>query len=150
MFRSFLRFWNMYIYRVKNVMTQLFFPFYWCKSWPHKFVLLSLEPSCGNLMLYQDSFSIIFSHFSLSELFNPLPPQQKEDGIRFVGLVTKLMERLLDYRTVVLGDDNIDNRMSCTVNVLVSSWDSWILRWFRFFWITFNFASVFAAYFVGL
>lgn len=54
----------------------------------------------------------------LSELFNPLPPQQKEDGIRFVGLVTKLMERLLDYRTVVLGDDNIDNRMSCTVNVL--------------------------------
>lgn len=102
-------------------MTQLFCPLYSCKSWPHKFVLLSLEPSCGNLMLYQDSFSIIFSHFSLSELFNPLPPQQKEDGIRFVGLVTKLMERLLDYRTVVLGDDNIDNRMSCTVNVLVSS-----------------------------
>nr|XP_058959333.1 dedicator of cytokinesis protein 1-like [Pocillopora verrucosa] len=54
----------------------------------------------------------------LSNLFSELPPQRKEDGIRFVGLVTKLMERLLDYRTVVLGDDNIDNRMSCTVNVL--------------------------------
>lgn len=49
-----------------------------------------------------------------------MPPQFKEDGVRFVGLITKLMERLLDYRTVVLGDDNIDNRMSCTVNVLVS------------------------------
>lgn len=46
------------------------------------------------------------------------PDQFKEDGSRFVGLITKLMERLLDYRTVVLGDDNIDNRMSCTVNVL--------------------------------
>ena len=50
-----------------------------------------------------------------------MPPQFKEDGVRFVGLITKLMERLLDYRTVVLGDDNIDNRMSCTVNVLVSN-----------------------------
>ena len=49
-----------------------------------------------------------------------MSPQFKEDGVRFVGLITKLMERLLDYRTVVLGDDNIDNRMSCTVNVLVS------------------------------
>lgn len=62
---------------------------------------------------YKDLFYKI-----LSELFNPMPPQFKEDGIRFVGLITKLMERLLDYRTVVLGDDNIDNRMSCTVNVL--------------------------------
>lgn len=62
----------------------------------------------------------ILSHSSLSNLFEPLSPEQKEDGIRFVGLVTKLMERLLDYRTVIVGDDNIDNRMSCTVNVLVS------------------------------
>ncbi|XP_073238831.1 dedicator of cytokinesis protein 1-like [Porites lutea] len=62
---------------------------------------------------YKDLFYKI-----LSEMFNPMPPQFKEDGVRFVGLITKLMERLLDYRTVVLGDDNIDNRMSCTVNVL--------------------------------
>ena len=68
----------------------------------------------------QGQHSSVFLFSSLSELFDPLPPQQKEDGIRFVGLVTKLMERLLDYRTVILGDDNIDNRMSCTVNVLVS------------------------------
>lgn len=34
------------------------------------------------------------------------------------------MERLLDYRIVVLGDDNIDNWMSCIVNVLVSGLDS--------------------------
>ncbi|XP_031549558.1 dedicator of cytokinesis protein 1-like [Actinia tenebrosa] len=45
-------------------------------------------------------------------------PQLSSQGQLFVEGVTKLMERLLDYRTVVQGDDNIDNRMSCTVNVL--------------------------------
>lgn len=34
-------------------------------------------------------------------------------------LVVRLMERLLDYRTI-MHDENKDNRMSCTVNVLVS------------------------------
>ena len=57
---------------------------------------------------------------SLHELFSR-HPLLKEEGIRFVELVTKLMERLLDYRTVISVDDNIDNRMSCTVNVLVSA-----------------------------
>ena len=47
----------------------------------------------------------------------------REEGIRFVELVTKLMERLLDYRSVISADDNIDNRMSCTVNVLVRAAD---------------------------
>lgn len=34
-------------------------------------------------------------------------------------LVVRLMERLLDYRTI-MHDENKENRMSCTVNVLVS------------------------------
>ncbi|XP_048584524.1 dedicator of cytokinesis protein 1 isoform X2 [Nematostella vectensis] len=56
-------------------------------------------------------------HQILFELFNR-HPQLKEEGLRFVQLLTQLMERLLDYRTVVQGDENIDNRMSCIVNVL--------------------------------
>ena len=76
----------------------------------------------GSLLQGLPSFNKRILLFSLLELFSNCsqPAQFKEDGTRFVGLITKLMERLLDYRTVVLGDDNIDNRMSCTVNVLVS------------------------------
>jgi len=29
------------------------------------------------------------------------------------------LERLLDYRSVIQGDENRDKRMSCTVNLLV-------------------------------
>uniref|UniRef100_A0A8C3ES62 Dedicator of cytokinesis 2 n=1 Tax=Corvus moneduloides TaxID=1196302 RepID=A0A8C3ES62_CORMO len=36
----------------------------------------------------------------------------------FVSLVKKLLERLLDYRAV-MNDENKDNRMSCTVNLLI-------------------------------
>lgn len=65
---------------------------------------------------------ICFLYSSLLELFNNCQkePEFREDGSRFVELIAKLMEILLDYRTVVLGGDNIDNRMSCTVSVLVS------------------------------
>ncbi len=42
-------------------------------------------------------------------------------GENFVTLVVRLLERLLDYRTI-MHDENKENRMSCTVNVLV--------RWF--------------------
>uniref|UniRef100_A0A8C4M8F6 Dedicator of cytokinesis 1 n=1 Tax=Equus asinus asinus TaxID=83772 RepID=A0A8C4M8F6_EQUAS len=38
-------------------------------------------------------------------------------GETFVNLVVRLMERLLDYRTI-MHDENKENRMSCTVNVL--------------------------------
>ncbi|XP_072413688.1 dedicator of cytokinesis protein 1 isoform X1 [Chiloscyllium punctatum] len=38
-------------------------------------------------------------------------------GENFVMLVVRLMERLLDYRTI-MHDENKENRMSCTVNVL--------------------------------
>uniref|UniRef100_A0A3B3UEC3 Dedicator of cytokinesis 1 n=1 Tax=Poecilia latipinna TaxID=48699 RepID=A0A3B3UEC3_9TELE len=38
-------------------------------------------------------------------------------GEIFVSLVVRLLERLLDYRTI-MHDENKENRMSCTVNVL--------------------------------
>lgn len=36
----------------------------------------------------------------------------------FISSVTNLLERLLDYRNVMQGDENRDKRMSCTVNLL--------------------------------
>ncbi|KAF5292477.1 hypothetical protein FQA39_LY14024 [Lamprigera yunnana] len=41
----------------------------------------------------------------------------KEDGVKFVKIVTRLMERLLEYRCIIT-DENKENRMSCTVNLL--------------------------------
>lgn len=41
-----------------------------------------------------------------------------KSGETFVTLVVHLLERLLDYRTI-MHDENKENRMSCTVNVLV-------------------------------
>lgn len=43
-----------------------------------------------------------------------------KSGENFVTLVVRLLERLLDYRTI-MHDENKENRMSCTVNVLVSA-----------------------------
>lgn len=43
----------------------------------------------------------------------------KEEGIKFVKIVTRLMERLLEYRCII-NDENKENRMSCTVSLLVS------------------------------
>ncbi|XP_038846863.1 dedicator of cytokinesis protein 1-like [Salvelinus namaycush] len=40
-----------------------------------------------------------------------------KSGEIFVSLVVRLLERLLDYRTI-MHDENKENRMSCTVNVL--------------------------------
>ncbi|XP_026677811.1 dedicator of cytokinesis protein 3 [Diaphorina citri] len=45
-------------------------------------------------------------------------PQWKETGSAFISSVTRLLERLLDYRSVIQGDENRDKRMSCTVNLL--------------------------------
>jgi dedicator of cytokinesis protein 3 len=46
-------------------------------------------------------------------------PTWKESGAAFISSVTRLLERLLDYRSVIQGDENRDKRMSCTVNLLV-------------------------------
>ncbi|RXN28358.1 dedicator of cytokinesis 2 [Labeo rohita] len=54
--------------------------------------------------------------FSLLECAQGRPPLLTEVE-HFVALVTGLLERLLDYRTV-MSDDSRNNRMSCTVNLL--------------------------------
>ncbi|PSN51994.1 Dedicator of cytokinesis protein 1 [Blattella germanica] len=41
----------------------------------------------------------------------------KEQGVKFVKTVMRLMERLLEYRFIIT-DENKENRMSCTVNLL--------------------------------
>ncbi|XP_052285547.1 dedicator of cytokinesis protein 3-like isoform X2 [Dreissena polymorpha] len=45
-------------------------------------------------------------------------PDLKETGEHFVTSVTHLLEKLLDYRQVVDGDENKDKRMHCTFNIL--------------------------------
>ncbi|GAA6108660.1 dedicator of cytokinesis protein 1 isoform X1, partial [Tachysurus ichikawai] len=45
-----------------------------------------------------------------------------KNGENFVGLVVRLLERLLDYRTI-MHDESKENRMSCTVNVLQVYWE---------------------------
>ncbi|GLH11496.1 uncharacterized protein GBIM_16259 [Gryllus bimaculatus] len=41
-------------------------------------------------------------------------PAWKDSGAAFISSVTRLLERLLDYRSVIQGDENRDKRMSCT------------------------------------
>lgn len=43
----------------------------------------------------------------------------REAGAAFVGCVTRLLERLLDYRAVMQGAEHRDKRMAATVNLLV-------------------------------
>ncbi|XP_033308506.1 dedicator of cytokinesis spg isoform X2 [Bombus vancouverensis nearcticus] len=45
-------------------------------------------------------------------------PTWKDSGTAFITSITRLLERLLDYRSVIQGDENRDKRMSCTVNLL--------------------------------
>ncbi|KAG5888714.1 hypothetical protein JTB14_035777 [Gonioctena quinquepunctata] len=40
-----------------------------------------------------------------------------EEGVKFVKIVSRLMESLLEYRSIIM-DENKDNIMSCTVNLL--------------------------------
>ncbi|XP_059352590.1 dedicator of cytokinesis protein 1-like isoform X2 [Daphnia carinata] len=41
----------------------------------------------------------------------------RDQGLKLVRTVTRLMERLLEYRSIIT-DENRENRMSCTVNLL--------------------------------
>lgn len=59
--------------------------------------------------------------YSLLERVQKEEPAWKENGSAFITSVTRLLERLLDYRSVIQGDENRDKRMSCTVNLLVST-----------------------------
>eukprot|EP00795_Rhopilema_esculentum_P012407 gene12407-3070_t len=56
----------------------------------------------------------------LGELFRNQKyiPEFSRVGLAFVDTICQLLTRLLDYRTVTETDDNINNKMSCTVNIL--------------------------------
>ncbi|KAJ8264806.1 hypothetical protein COCON_G00139050 [Conger conger] len=62
----------------------------------------------------------------LTQLFGPYPSllekieqeTWRETGVSFVTSVTRLMERLLDYRDSLKGDEMESKKISCTVNLL--------------------------------
>uniref|UniRef100_A0A8U8C2F6 Uncharacterized protein n=1 Tax=Geospiza parvula TaxID=87175 RepID=A0A8U8C2F6_GEOPR len=64
--------------------------------------------------------------FSLTQLFGPYPSllekieqeTWRETGISFVTSVTRLMERLLDYRDCMKGDETENKKIGCTVNLM--------------------------------
>ncbi|XP_060650171.1 dedicator of cytokinesis protein 3 [Drosophila nasuta] len=68
---------------------------------------------------YRELFSTM-EHLSLVllEKVQVENPNWKDAGTAFIGSVTRLLERLLDYRSVMQGEENRDKRMTCTVNLL--------------------------------
>ncbi|KAK7603682.1 hypothetical protein V9T40_003681 [Parthenolecanium corni] len=64
-----------------------------------------------------DEYRQLFNTILLERIQNE-DPNLRETGSAFINSVTKLLERLLDYRSVIQGDENRDKRMSCTVNLL--------------------------------
>lgn len=52
----------------------------------------------------------------------------KANGTAFIVSITKLLERLLDYRNVMEGEENRDKRMSCTFNLLVNMQWIWSVQ----------------------
>uniref|UniRef100_A0A8C1RWU0 Dedicator of cytokinesis 3 n=1 Tax=Cyprinus carpio TaxID=7962 RepID=A0A8C1RWU0_CYPCA len=69
---------------------------------------------------YRELFSL------LTQLFGPYPSllekieqeTWRETGVSFVTSVTRLMERLLDYRDCMKGDETENKKIGCTVNLL--------------------------------
>jgi len=64
-----------------------------------------------------DEYRQIFNSLML-DLVQHLDPTWRESGTMFVLSVSRLLERLLDYRDVLQGEENRNKRMSCTVNLL--------------------------------
>lgn len=60
----------------------------------------------------------MIKNYRLLESIEQERPLWAEQGVTFISSVTKLLERLLDYRNVMQGDENRDKRMTCTVNLL--------------------------------
>ena len=73
--------------------------------------------------MFSSSISLFYYFFfSLGDLFRHVKktnPRLCEVGLIFVETITKLLSRLLDYRSVISSEDNLNNRMSCNVNILV-------------------------------
>ncbi|XP_015795969.1 dedicator of cytokinesis protein 3 isoform X2 [Tetranychus urticae] len=64
-----------------------------------------------------DGFKQLFNAILLEKV-NEQNPVWRELGIQMIHSITKLLELLLDYRSVMNGEENRDMRMSCTVNLL--------------------------------
>ncbi|KAE8298901.1 Dedicator of cytokinesis protein 3 Modifier of cell adhesion Presenilin-binding protein [Larimichthys crocea] len=70
----------------------------------------------------------------LTQLFGPYPSllekieqeTWRETGISFVTSVTRLMERLLDYRDCMKGDETENKKIGCTVNLLINKEEMYI------------------------
>lgn len=62
--------------------------------------------------------TICFLTFSLLDRVQSEDLAWKDSGAAFISSITRLLERLLDYRSVIEGDENRDKRMSCTFNLL--------------------------------
>ncbi|KAK3536474.1 hypothetical protein QTP86_013795, partial [Hemibagrus guttatus] len=89
-------------------------------------------------VLHSDMFSVAFNQINKltvfdfvlrdcsTQLFGPYPSllekieqeTWRETGISFVTSVTRLMERLLDYRDCMKGDETENKKIGCTVNLL--------------------------------
>ncbi len=65
-----------------------------------------------------ENILLIFFLFRLLEHIKRENPPWRLKGEEFISSVTQLLERLLDYRSVMQGDENRDKRMTCTVNLL--------------------------------
>ncbi|XP_076363419.1 dedicator of cytokinesis protein 3-like isoform X2 [Tachypleus tridentatus] len=65
----------------------------------------------------EDEYRQLFNTILLEKVRSNDPVWRK-NGIAFINSVTRLLERLLDYRNVMEGEENRDKRMSCTVNLL--------------------------------
>ncbi|ESO90448.1 hypothetical protein LOTGIDRAFT_123182, partial [Lottia gigantea] len=61
-------------------------------------------------------FRLLFKTILLEKV--QTEPSIQEEGKKFVFSVTDLLDRLLDYRQVIDGEENRDKRMHCTFNIL--------------------------------
>lgn len=80
-----------------------------------KFITLHIRNMFAGTIIFNDLFTVSCSILERLEAENP---KWCEAGKMFISSVSKLLERLLDYRNVMQGDENRDKRMSCTVNLL--------------------------------
>lgn len=80
--------------------------------------MFMLNDSILRIFIYVLSKYILTFYFRLLEHVEAENPSWRETGITFINSVTQLLERLLDYRSVMQGDENRDKRMTCTVNLL--------------------------------
>lgn len=80
-----------------------------------------IEPIWDSLQIQRlFLYSTFWIFYSLLDRVQSEDPTWKESGSAFIRSITRLLERLLDYRNVIQGDENRDKRMSCTFNLLVN------------------------------